>query len=421
MKRLIVIFALFCHTWLCDAQALRIDTSVYRDIRVTPEAALNTPNTEFSPVFYKDFIGYVYSSKKGKRIDKETQESFYDIGFAAIDTTGTLALSASFPKEINSELHEGPFHVHNNTIYFTRVVATKNGFTRKIFGGSLSGENIKPLSFSTDKVSVFHPTVSSDGTWMIFSGNIDGSKKMNLYQTQKNEDDWTTPERLLGNVNDPQSHDLFPVLYQDSILIFTSDRAGGMGGYDLYISALRDGEWTTPWHMPSPFNSPDDDFSLILSEDGKHGYFTSNRPGGEGKDDIYRFVNKKSIVSRLDDEIPPDVTFAVIDKLTFNPITKATIKATPLNIKNVSEGLIIDDFTVSVLSSNADGELFLKLTPKERLNTTHIQTNAEGKATIEIDLKKTYIITTNAQGYNSSSFIYSKEKYGKVVDIVLEP
>lgn len=420
MKQLALLFALFFNTLWCDAQSLQIDTSAYRDIIITPEAALNTPNTEFSPVFYKDLIGYVYSSKKGKRIDKAIHEPFYDIGFAAIDTTGKLALSASFPSEINSELHEGPFHVQDSTIYFTRVVAAKGGFTRKILSGSLDGNNIEPVSFSTDEVSVFHPTVSRDGTWMIFSGSMDGSKKMNLYQSKKIGEGWSTPELLSSDVNSSSSHDLFPILYQDTILIFTSDRPGGMGNYDLYVSILRDGQWTTPWHMPRPFNSPYDDFSLILSEDGKHGYFTSNRPGGEGKDDIYRFEAKRSILSQHNTS-KPEVAFNVIDKLTFKPISGATIKTIPLKIKNGSTGLTIEDYNVSILPSSADGELLLRLTPKNTPDTKRIKTNDLGKANIRLDPMQSYLITTEAKGYSPYNFIYSKKQYGMTLDIVLEP
>ncbi|QNQ08258.1 TolB family protein [Sphingomonas alpina] len=69
-------------------------------------------------------------------------------------------------------------------------------------------------------------------------------------------------------------------------LWFSRNRPGGAGGYDIWISRLVDGRWAQA--QPVPFNSPTRDFDPAFSADGRHVYFCSDRPGGLGGDDVYR-------------------------------------------------------------------------------------------------------------------------------------
>jgi peptidoglycan-associated lipoprotein len=90
---------------------------------------------------------------------------------------------------------------------------------------------------------------------------------------------------------------MFPFLSEDSVLFFASDGFPGYGGLDIYRSVLRDNKWTKPENLYQPINSGYDDFGFILksvNEKGymEEGYFTSNRPGGSGGDDIYRLERR---------------------------------------------------------------------------------------------------------------------------------
>ena len=75
------------------------------------------------------------------------------------------------------------------------------------------------------------------------------------------------------------------------IIYFSSDRAGGVGGLDVYSYDLNaDPETEEPKNLQQPINSRSDDFCYIVNEDGTKGYFSSRRPKGKGDDDIYYFV-----------------------------------------------------------------------------------------------------------------------------------
>lgn len=72
----------------------------------------------------------------------------------------------------------------------------------------------------------------------------------------------------------------------DTALWFSRDRPGGAGGYDLWMSRRRGGQWSEA--NPVPFNSPTRDFDPAFSADGRFIYFCSDRPGSLGGDDVYR-------------------------------------------------------------------------------------------------------------------------------------
>ncbi len=229
--------------------------------------------------------------------------------------------------------------------------ATGTAFT-KIYRVETQGARVdlltlKPLDnlINDDDTNDGSVTFSADGRIMIYAkgnnGKKRGTKDVNLYTTSNRKGQWSQPRML--RINDPDSWDSTPALSADGrTLYFASNREGGFGGTDLY-SATRDGRgrwgnvrnmgpdinthgnemfpyssidgslyFSSDGHpgfggldlfraerregklvvenMGSPINSNDDDFGLFLFSPTK-GFFTSNREGGNGDDDIYTFVN----------------------------------------------------------------------------------------------------------------------------------
>lgn len=100
---------------------------------------------------------------------------------------------------------------------------------------------------------------------------------------------WSEPVNLGAPINSPGG-DQSPVLSASGLtLYFTSDRPGGFGGTDLWVShrASADGPWETPINLGSAINTPDIESGPDLSPDGHLLFFQSNRPGGEGSNDVY--------------------------------------------------------------------------------------------------------------------------------------
>lgn len=95
---------------------------------------------------------------------------------------------------------------------------------------------------------------------------------------------------LLVDVLNSESNDKCPYIYK-KYMVFTSDRPGGFGGFDLYYSKFSNGTWSAPVNMGPIINSSSDEYRPVLAGDehftNMYMLFSSNRPGGKGGFDLY--------------------------------------------------------------------------------------------------------------------------------------
>lgn len=200
---------------------------------------------------------------------------------------------------INSKYHEGPAAVlPGGSVMFTR-----NNYIKKKYAESKDGINklqlyvakapdfgtIESFAYNNDQYSVGHPALNKLGTLLIFTSDMPGGfGGTDLYYSTRATvtDKWSKPVNM-GPVINTAGNEMFPAMYKDSVLLFSSTGHAGLGGLDIFQVAL---DGVTPLHTPvnlgAPINSSVDDFGIIRNDDGKSGYFTSNR---KGSDDIYSF------------------------------------------------------------------------------------------------------------------------------------
>ena len=141
--------------------------------------------------------------------------------------------------------------------------------------------------------SVMHPAIHANGTTLVFSSNMAGGKGgYDLYVAEKTSDStWSNPIALNG-VNS-KGNELFPSFSPNGSLYFSTDGHPGLGGLDIYMASFKGNTASNVHHLPSPVNSSYDDFGFTVASDLKTGYFTSDRLGS---DDIYKFGYEKKIV-----------------------------------------------------------------------------------------------------------------------------
>jgi len=130
-----------------------------------------------------------------------------------------------------------------------------------------------------------YPSLTKDGTLYFFSRRDGGLGHGDIYRSRKINDQYTEIENLREPVNTVH-HEVDPYIAPDeSYLIFCSDKPGGFGNEDFYISyRKRDGSWTIPVNMGDKVNSPHQEYIPYVTLDGKHFFFTSNISGNR---DIY--------------------------------------------------------------------------------------------------------------------------------------
>jgi len=148
-----------------------------------------------------------------------------------------------------------------------------------------------PFEYNNEDYNIAHPAISENGKTFFFSSDKPGGYGgMDLYYCFKTETGWSSPINLGDNVNTPEN-EVFPS-FKNGYLYFSSNGHVGYGSLDLY-RVEESHHWEFVENLKAPFNSPYDDFGISF-ENGKSGYFSSNRPGGSGKDDIYRFESTES-------------------------------------------------------------------------------------------------------------------------------
>ncbi len=133
-------------------------------------------------------------------------------------------------------------------------------------------------------------TFSPDGRYVYFvsdkpEGSLGGT---DIY---KAEIDGKNPPQNLGTViNTPYREEGVFMAPDGKTLYFSSEGHSTMGGFDVFKSVYQNGKWSEPENLGWPINSPDDEMSFVTTASGRYGYLASDRPGGLGGQDIYRFT-----------------------------------------------------------------------------------------------------------------------------------
>ena len=153
-----------------------------------------------------------------------------------------------------------------------------------------------------------------------------------IYKCEWQDGSWGKAQNLGDKVNS-FGNEMFPSINGD-ILYFASDGHAGFGGLDIFSTTLTKGAWSKPENLGLPLNSSFDDFSLVLDSRGKKGFFSSNRPGGEGSDDIYacKRIDQKQKHKLTEDQLAglPGEGYAFLsgfvkDKQSLKPLPGSTV------------------------------------------------------------------------------------------------
>lgn len=154
--------------------------------------------------------------------------------------------------------------------------------------GSWSAPEI--ASFSS-KHSELEPFVTTDGAWLYFISKrpLPGETEpgdWNLWRTPKTGDGWGQPEPLPAPVN-TEHEEFYPSLTTSGDLYFTSDRPGGLGGEDIWVTSWTGDRWAEPVNLGDAVNSPGPEFNSLVAPDGSWLIFGAAREGDLGRGDLH--------------------------------------------------------------------------------------------------------------------------------------
>jgi Tol biopolymer transport system component len=141
-------------------------------------------------------------------------------------------------------------------------------------------------SFNSDKSEIYFCSNRDENNFNFYSVNVDSAM-----DTESVLSDNSSREIIKANTLSSVSDDKCPFIFEDKI-VFASNRDGGFGGFDLYTSSLKDGIWSKPVNMGASINTEFDEYRPILINEGVSTnqtmmVFSSNRTGGKGGFDLY--------------------------------------------------------------------------------------------------------------------------------------
>ncbi|MBL7884757.1 MAG: OmpA family protein [Bacteroidia bacterium] len=272
--------------------------------KVENVAQINSKDPDFAPAYAdKKYNKLYFTSMRpgvtGGAVDGTLGENFSDIFETAMDKNGKWSTPVTIGAPVNTKDNEGLSVVSKkgDMMVFTRCIAEKNKLHLNQLWyapkkGNLWGDPVK-VEFCVDTTKYAAPTLSSDGTVMIFASNMPGGQGENdLWMTiyDKKTKKWGTPTNLGTTIN-TAGNDVFPFLHDDGTLYFSSNGHLGMGGLDIFKAEKKgENQWGNVTNLKYPMNSAADDFAIIFEGKKERGYLSSNREGTKGSDDIWSFV-----------------------------------------------------------------------------------------------------------------------------------
>ena len=282
----------------------------------------------------------------GQRIHAWTGEHFTNLYAAGVNGELIPSNPVRYDANVNSKFHEATpvFTKDGNTMYFTRnnYLDGKKGkdankvMLLKIYKATLVNNrwtNVTELPFNSNNFSTAHPALSPDEQTLYFASDRPGTiGQSDLYKVAINSNGTYGEPINLGVEINTEGRETFPFVTKDNQLYFASDGHPGLGGLDVFTTKINnDGSFGEVENDGAEVNSPKDDFGYYRDSEINKGFFSSNRDGGLGSDDIYRFTSKdkcKQILKGIVTDSATGETLAGVQLILLNKQYKVIAETT---------------------------------------------------------------------------------------------
>lgn len=365
---------------------------------------LNSENSDYAPVFADSLgLSLIFTSTRegatGDRQHGATGQPFSDLYISNIDETGRWSQPTALDYNINTIHEEGAacFNADYSTLIFTRCsFSERKSSTCEVYVAPRINQtwekpdHFKISDYKKDTFLVAHPSLSYDGLRLYFVSDMPsgfGGYDIWYIERPSKTDKWGTTPINAGPTINSKGNELYPYIRRDGTLFFASDGHHGMGGLDLFrVNKDAKGQEQL-LNLMYPINSPMDDFGIVFYNGEERGFFSSNRAGTVGYDDIYQF------------SLPP-LDFA-------------------------TEGVIVDELTGDLMS-----DVKLKLIGSDG-TSVEAKTDKNGKYSFDLHPGTNYILIASKKGYLNgkgklttdgveASQTFSSDIYMTTIDIPVE-
>lgn len=314
---------------------------------------INTPYADYGSYVYNNELYFTSARDTGslaKKVHTWTGDTFTSLYSYPLDKEPVKKNITRIKGDVKSKLNESTavvtrdgqtmYFTRNNIIRNTRKYDSDNNTNLKIYRARLKDgkwTDVEELPFNSDSFNTAHPVLSKDEKMMYFASDRPGGYgASDIWRTSIHDNGTFGGPENLGPAINTEARETFPFMSENDELYFSSDGRIGLGGLDVYaVKTHADGSFGEVQNVGEPINSKADDFAYYIDHQSKQGFFSSNREGGQGNDDIYSFLETRA----LQLECLQDLIVTVIDGTTSDVISDA--------------GLTLYDFVYTDLNSRS--------------------------------------------------------------------
>lgn len=389
----------------------RQEDAYARDTYVSALSALNSTDADFQPVLYQNDKLVFTSSRtdaSGENTDSWTGDKFYDFFVSDIKGVSAFSSPTPFSGPFNGAYNDGAacFNSNYTEVYFTRCGSDDRKvddycglyFSTYQFDGGWTEPQLLP--FFEDTMNIGTPCLSPDGQTLFFAAtNPDGYGGADIYMSKRNAEGWDAASNV-GQVINTKGNEVFPNFDKNGTFYFSSDKHPGMGGLDIFSATYKNGKFSNIKNLEYPINSGADDFGLIQLDAKQFagtdtlaaGYFTSNRTGGKGDDDLYVYVKTKK-------KLPPPLY------VLYGKVSRKVYEVEMDVNSKVTDTIPLDQATATLVF------------PDQKLEVARFTVSDDGLFSFFVDSTKQYKFTGSKEGFfNNSTVVRISDYKGKPGD-----
>ncbi len=361
---------------------------------------INTPYTEHSPVISADESKMLFTSTRegsvGGNIDEFTQEYDEDI-YISYKVNGRWTRPANAGAPLNTHMNDATVGLSSDG----QQLLIYNGRKRMgdIQSSFLEGDEWTypewlPRSVNSSEKETSASLANNDQVLYFISSREGGYGGKDIYVVHKDRKGrWGDAKNLGPAINTPYDEESVFMHPDGRTLYFSSMGHSTIGGFDIFTAVKGDdGKWQTPQNVGMPINTPDDDLSLVLSADGRHGYFSSTREGGKGRHDIYQITflgPEKPLYLSNEDQLLASFEKSVSDNVLEKSVEIKTIRLT------VVKGKVKDAITNEPIKAKIE----VVDNDKDEVVFNNVSNSKTGDFLVTLPSGKNYGLAVKAQDY----------------------
>ncbi len=359
---------------------------------------INSHEPEYGPIINADESMIIFTSRRnnttGSKVCPNDGKYFEDI-FISYRSGKNWGAAQNPEKPLNSDLHDATVGLSpdGQKLFIYRG---ENG--GDIFECELKGDIwAKPKKLSKHINTKYHESsasLSPDGRQLYFvSDKPGGFGGRDIYvSTTDKKGNWGPAELLPGSINTPLDEEAVFMHPDGKTLYYSSKGHNSMGGYDIFKTVFSKGEWSDPENLGYPINTAGDDRYFSISASGRHGYYASERQNGFGAHDIYQITflgDEKQMICNSEDNL-----------LSWkNQAVSETVIEKVINIKSTSVTLLKGHILDEISKSPLEARIILSDIDKNEELATFNSNSASGRYLVSLPSGKNYGISVSADGY----------------------